>query len=157
MADGSYVSYYCFRASRQGQITAGHLHTTVTPALGVTNRWETKRFLNFSWVEWVLKNWVLWQFLLASLPAVLAEWKGQTFRMIMRCALQFALSKGMHSWYWGCDLESCSGSKYWSLWGGLTDHNLFVCYFLQLKLMQSELNVEEVVNDRSWKVLSHSK
>ncbi|NXR31777.1 CCD58 protein, partial [Zosterops hypoxanthus] len=25
----------------------------------------------------------------------------------------------------------------------------------KLKLMQSELNVEEVVNDRSWKVLSH--
>lgn len=31
----------------------------------------------------------------------------------------------------------------------------FVDYSLQLKLMQSELNVEEVVNDRSWKVLSH--
>uniref|UniRef100_A0A663LTC4 Protein MIX23 n=1 Tax=Athene cunicularia TaxID=194338 RepID=A0A663LTC4_ATHCN len=27
----------------------------------------------------------------------------------------------------------------------------------KLKLMQSELNVEEVVNDRSWKVLSHLK
>lgn len=32
---------------------------------------------------------------------------------------------------------------------------LFICYFLQLKLMQSELNVEEVVNDRSWKVFSN--
>uniref|UniRef100_A0A8C9FF90 Protein MIX23 n=1 Tax=Pavo cristatus TaxID=9049 RepID=A0A8C9FF90_PAVCR len=37
----------------------------------------------------------------------------------------------------------------------LTITSFFVCYFLQLKLMQSELNVEEVVNDRSWKVLSH--
>lgn len=88
-----------------------------------------------------------------SLPWVLAKWKGQTFRMIMHRALQFALLKGMRTWYWGCDLESCNGSKYWRLQGGLFDNNLFICYFLQLKLMQSELNVEEVVNDRSWKVL----
>lgn len=27
-----------------------------------------------------------------------------------------------------------------------------IFFFLQLKWMQSELNVEEVVNDRSWKV-----
>lgn len=77
--------------------------------------------------------------------------------MIAHCALQFALLEGSHTWYWGCDQERCNGKMCRRLLGGLFDDNLFICYFLQLKLMQSELNVEEVVNDRSWKVLSHLK
>lgn len=77
--------------------------------------------------------------------------------MITHCALQVALLEGSHTWYRGCDQESCNGRMCWQLQGGLFDNNLFICCFLQLKLMQSELNVEEVVNDRSWKVLSRLK
>lgn len=76
--------------------------------------------------------------------------------MITHPALWFALSEEVCTW---CGVGSWKVALVVStegcLKGDLLDNNLFICYFLQLKLMQSELNVEEVVNDRSWKVLSH--